>query len=90
MTSVRWCCETGIPPIARKMYPKGKKNQVSFIRNPALNPADLTASSPTKKSQLLVCGAMQMTDLGTGGVFTTNRQPIILSMCPAKFKAEPD
>ena len=31
---------TGTPPIERKIAPKGKKNHVDFIRNPACRPRE--------------------------------------------------
>ena len=52
---------TGTPPMALSKNPKGKKNQVLFIKKPAFSPAERMANSPMIKSQLLVCGATQIT-----------------------------
>ena len=78
---------TGIPPIDLSKWPSGGKNHDSFIKKPASLPTDKYAILPNIKSQLLVCGATQMTHLGKSGVEISIFHPNNFSINPAKFKS---
>ena len=80
-----WRRLTGMPPRLRNRLPIGKKNHVSFIRNPAFIPTEWMPNSPRIKSQLLVCGAMTMMHLSGIVRLTLKVHPAFFNIQPERF-----